>query len=138
MDNKIFQLRQKGIKQGILSSHSIQICFIKRHQQSTITQEDVKISALFAFWIQRPHDFKALKQRETRRGLTVMNNHGPAIQSEPLRREPLMQVNHILNILISRSGGGERRKEGKERGGRAKFVPHVSWHAWVHENRRLA
>jgi len=28
---------------------------------------------------------------------------------------------------------GERVKKVGE-----KFVPHVSWHAWVHENRRLA
>lgn len=46
-----------------------------------------------------------------------MTNHGPAIQSGPLHKEPLMQVNHILNILISRSGGGECGREGKERGG---------------------
>lgn len=47
-----------------------------------------------------------------------MTNHGPAIQSGPLHREPLMQVNHILNILISRSGGGERGRKGEERGER--------------------
>lgn len=46
-----------------------------------------------------------------------MTNHGPAIQSGPLHREPLMQVNHILNILISRSGGGERGRKGERVGG---------------------
>lgn len=55
--------------------------------------------------MQLPVGFKAKKRRETPRGLTVMSNHGRAIQSEPFQREPLMQVNHILNILISRSGG---------------------------------
>lgn len=49
-------------------------------------------------------------------GLTVMTNHGPVIQSKSLHGEALMQVNHILNVLISRSGGGERGRRGEERG----------------------
>lgn len=47
-------------------------------------------------------------------GFTVMTNHGLVVQSESLHGEALMQVNHILNVLISRSGGGEREKQGEE------------------------
>lgn len=45
--------------------------------------------------------------------LTVMTNHGPAIQSGPLHRQPLMQVNHILNILISSGAEGEGGRGGR-------------------------
>lgn len=50
-----------------------------------------------------------------------MANHEAAIQSGPLQRQPLMQVNHILNILISSSAEGEG---GRMRSG--EFVPRVS------------
>lgn len=43
-----------------------------------------------------------------------------------------MQVNHILNILISSGAEGEGGRKRRE-----EFVPHISWHAWVPENRKL-
>lgn len=49
-------------------------------------------------------------------GLTVMTNHGPVIQSESLHGEALMQVNHILNVLISKGGGGKQGRWGEVRG----------------------
>lgn len=61
-----------------------------------------------------------------------MANHEAAIQSGLLQRQPLMQVNHILNILISSSaeGEGERMRCGE-------FVPRVSWYALALENRKF-
>lgn len=63
--------------------------------------------------------FQSMATEET--GLTLIANHEAAIQSGPLQRQPLMQVNHILNILIS---SGEEGEGGRMRSG--EFVPRVS------------
>lgn len=56
--------------------------------------------------------------RGRERALTVMTNHRAVIQSGPLYRKPVMQVNHSLNKPIRASGGegGEEEEEGGEGG----------------------
>lgn len=55
--------------------------------------------------------------------MTVMTNLGPTIQRGPLHRQPLMQVNHILNILISSGRRGRKEEEGRREGGKNLFRP---------------
>lgn len=96
-----------SIKQKIGSHTRTHIQFFRGHHYCAVTQDGLTKPALFSFWIQWPSGFQAQEQRETCKGSTVMTNHEPATQSSLLHREPLMQVNHILNILISRSWGWE-------------------------------
>lgn len=93
----------------------MKLCFTKTHHQSVTGQVGSRESndiCIICILDTTSCSFQRTEAEGNTEGLTVMTNHGPAIQSGPLQREPLMQVNHILNILISKSGGKRVREEG--------------------------